>query len=125
MADIHVLDSDASGQARVAFHYPVAAADNDAKCSVRDSLVKSGAGGTTVLAEGTGPGQINTAEKAQIAAGEVYEHVVSVPILSGGTKPAEVQATLRHFYVREKAAAMAGIERRLRFYGQVESEKEA
>jgi hypothetical protein len=123
MADIHVMTTDNDGQARVVFHYPVAEADNEAKCAYRASLVNSGAGGASALAEGTGPGQISAAEKAQIAAGEVYEHAVTIPILSGGSTPEQVQATLRHFYVREKPAAMADIERRLRHYGQTESEK--
>jgi hypothetical protein len=123
MADMHVRQYDSNRRlAEVVMHFPIASANNDVGVNYRTALVNSGMGGTTILPEGTGPGQITTAEKNQIEAGEVYEHRKHVKIMSGGDTNPQMRATLRHFYAQEEADLLAQIQQRLRFFGHEDNE---
>ena len=121
MSDMHVLsghDSDWD----VVMHFPVPDANNDVGVSYADAIVASGIGGVTRMTEGTGPGQIVPAEKALIEAGQVYEHRKDFLVESGGTSTANLRATLRDFYAKEKAHQVARIRESLRYFGHTESE---
>lgn len=122
MSDIHVLDGTGNGGVRVVFHFAVPSANNDVAVNWRTALVNSGLGGSTAMAEGTGPGQIATAEKSQLEAGEVHEYPVEFPVRSGGTAAAELRVSLRALYTARKGAVLASIQDRLRWFGHTESE---
>lgn len=117
MADIHILEI-AGDKVRMAFHFPIADVNNDAAVSLRTALVNSGLGGTTALTEGTGPGQIATAEKTQIQAGEVFEEIVSLVIEQDGaaSDAARLQIAKDHFLERQSELT-SEIPRKLRYYG--------
>lgn len=121
MADIHVQTGDGTHW-QIVMHLPVPNQNNAVAVNYRNALVNSGIGGSTVLTEGVGAGQITTAEKDQIAFGELYEHVEQFRAESGGTSGPELQAALRQFYVQEKAHVTAHLQRRLRYFGHTESE---
>jgi hypothetical protein len=123
MSDIHVLTGDGMTWS-VVMHIPVPDANNSVGVNYRMALVNSGLGGTTSLTEdaGPGPGQISAAEKAQVEAGELYEHRVGFLLESGGTSQAEQRAALRGRYTREKAVEIARLQRQLRYFGHTESE---
>lgn len=121
MSDIHVLDAGAGSAWQCVFHVAIPDAANQVSVSYRTALVNSGIGGTTVLEEGTGPGQISTAEKAAIEAGEVYECVVRVRLESGGTQAGQLRATVRACYLHTEDELIAALQRRLRYYGYEES----
>ena len=124
MSDMHVLAGDGK-QWSVVMHFAVPDANNAVSVNYRLALVSSGLGGTTQLTEGTGPGQIEAAEKTQVEGGEVYEHRDTFLVESGGTASAELRASLRQFYAREKDNVIAGLQRRLKYFGHVENESEA
>ena len=115
--DIHVLTGDGLGVWTLAFHFAVADADNEVGVNYRTALINSGLGGTSAMAEGTGAGQITTAELAQVAAGELYEYSISVPLESGATNNAEMLATARAMYARDETRVLAALQKRLRYYG--------
>lgn len=119
MADIHVLAGGSDCKSwRVAMHFAVPDQENAVGVGYREALVASGVGGTTTLTEGDGPGQITSTEKAQIEAGERYEDIVTVPKLeSGGTEPAQLLASARLFYQRQKADILNQLAARLRYFG--------
>jgi hypothetical protein len=120
MADIHVLTGSGDSWS-VVFHIPVPALNNAAGFPYRTALVNSGIGGATVLPEGTGPGQITVAEKASIQAGAVYEFSISYPFESGGSTPAQLLATVRALYQREKTRLLVELQGRLRYFGYTEA----
>lgn len=121
MADMHVLDGD--GQRwRVAMHFPVPDANNAVGVNYRTALVNSGLGGTTVMAEGTDPGEINATEKADVQSGAVFEYIASFLVESGGTSNAQLRDSLRQFYTTEKNGILTRLQDRLRYYGHTESE---
>ncbi len=103
-------------------HFPVPDTNNDVAVNYRTALVNSGIGGSTVMAEGVGPGQILAAEKTAIEAGEVYEHVAPFRIESSGKTPAQLQRTIRGFLAQAKIDVVAELKRKLRYYGHTESE---
>jgi hypothetical protein len=117
MADIHILTGDGIDNWTVACHYPVADTDNEVSVSYRTAIVNSGLGGTSQMTEGTGPGQITTAELAQIAAGELYEHTISFPAESGATSNAELLTAVRAEYARHNTRVVDRLRRALKYYG--------
>lgn len=121
MSDIHVLDAGAGSAWQCVFHVAIPDAVNQVSVNYRTALVNSGIGGVTVLEEGTGPGQISTAEKAAIEAGEVYECAVQVRLESGGASASQLRATVRAYYLHAADQVVAEFQRRLRYYGYEES----
>jgi len=79
MAKIHALDFDVTGICRVVLHTPIPSGNNIVGNSWKAIWVAAGRN-ITALAEGTGIGQITTAEKASVIAGDVIEIASEVPI---------------------------------------------
>lgn len=122
MSDIHVLAGDGKQLWTIVMHFAVPNVNNSVAVNYRTALVNSGLGGATSMVEGTGPGEIATAEKASIETGALYERLVSFLAESGGSSNLELQASLRQLYTREKAATIANLQKKLRYYGHTESE---
>ncbi len=124
MSNIHVLVGDGRGKVSVVMHFAVPGTDNSASPGVnwQTALVNSGIGGNTSMPIGTGPAQITQAEADSIAAGELFEHRANFPLESAGTRAAGQRVALRAFYVREKAAVIADLQKRLKYTGHTESE---
>ncbi len=121
MADIHVQSGDGVSKWTLVFHFAVPDVDNNVGINYRTVLVNSDLGGSTSMTEGAGAGEIATAEKAQIEAGELYEHTLSVPIESGATDNAEMLALARELYARDEARIISVLQRKLKYYGYVGS----
>jgi hypothetical protein len=123
MADIHVLTESGSGEWRVVMHFAVPDLNNEAGKSYRVALVNSGLGGQTILPEGTGPGQIEPTEVAAIGTGEVYEHLESFRLESGGTTAAERRTALLARYAARKPVMWDKLKKQLRYFGHIENEE--
>lgn len=117
MADIHVLAGDGLRYWTLVFHFAVPDQTNNVNVSYRTALINSGIGGTSQMTEGTGPGQITTAELALIQAGELYEF--SLPFLaeSGATNNAELLTAIRAEYAKHEAPVLNHLKKKLRYYG--------
>ena len=122
MSDIHILSGDGKGRWNVIFHFAVADANNAVSVNYRTALVNSGFGGTTSMTEGVGAGQISTAEKAQVEAGELYEYGTSLLVETGGTAALELQAMIRAEYTRLNTQIINDLQKRLKYFGHTESQ---
>lgn len=118
MSDMHVMSGTADGSWVVVMHFLVPNINNSVTVNYRTAVVNSGLGGTTILTEGVGPGQITTAEKAQVDSGELYEH--STVFRAESTT--NLQNAIRLFYTAEKTSVLAELQRKLRYFGHIESE---
>ena len=117
MADIHVLGGDGLGKWTLVFHFAMPDQDNSVTINYRTALINSGLGGTSTMTEGEGPGQITSAELAQIQAGELYEYSASFPAESGATNNTELLTSIQAVYARGLSAVIARLQRQLRYYG--------
>jgi hypothetical protein len=90
MSALHILDQD-NGQFRCVAHQPVPAGSNTAGVAWKNVILGAGLN-VTSMTEGALPGQISTAEKAQIVAGDVVEAAFTIPLHSGGTSNAQIDA---------------------------------
>lgn len=113
----HVLaGSDDGNSFSVVFHVPIPAVNNRVGISYRTALVNSGLGGKTVMVEGNAAGQITTAEKNQIVAGELYEHSESF-----NTNPGETATVLRDRidarYQQLVSVVQGQVQSRLSYFG--------
>jgi len=124
MSDIHVLDADGSGHVRVAFHFPVPDASNSVGVNYRVAVVNSGIGGTTAMTEGDEPGQIATAEKTQIEAGEVFEELFSPLLANYGDTIAEKRSALLADYAARKSHLVTRLAARLAYFGYTADEED-
>ena len=115
MSALHILEADTAGNYRVAIHTAVPAGNNTAGVKWKAAALAAGRTGTTELTEGTGPGQISTAEKAAILSGDVAEIVVRIPIDSTSWTAAKITAQVKTI-TDEWQARVAN---ELRRYGQV------
>ena len=77
MSKIHILRGATSGLYTIVLHTPMPAGNNQAGFSWQECWVNDGRNVTTMV-EGTGAGQITTAEKADVEAGTVLEFVTSL-----------------------------------------------
>jgi hypothetical protein len=94
VSGLHVLER-VGNQYRVALHITVPTGNNSAGVSWANVLIKSGLGGDTVLADGTGTdGGISAAEKASIAGGTVLEVTDLITPPSQATTPTTINAWL-------------------------------
>jgi hypothetical protein len=87
MSKIHSYEFDSSGVCKVILHTPMPAGNNFVGNSWKNVWIASGRN-TTGMTEGTGIGQISTAEKASIVAGNVIEVSGSIPnniVIQGAT----------------------------------------
>ena len=117
MADIHILTGNGRDTWTYAFHFLVADAVNAVGVNYRTALVNSGLGGTSMMMEGSGSGQITTAELAQIVAGELFEYSRGWLAESGATDNAELLTNVRAEYVRLESIVLNSLQKRLRYYG--------
>jgi len=117
MADIHVLSGNGLGKWTLVFHFAMPDQDNNVTINYRTALINSGLGGTSTMTEGEGPGQITSAELAQIQAGELYEYSTSFPAESGATNNTELLTSIRAVYACDLSAVIARLQKQLRYYG--------
>lgn len=130
MADMHVLTG-AGRRWTVAMHFTVPNTNNSVGVNFRTALAASGIGRQvnadgslgrrSILASGTGAGEITTAEEALLDSGQLFEHVAAFLVESDGTAPAKLRTTLREFFATENATAQARIGERLKYFGHTES----
>lgn len=117
MADIHILAGDGLHHWTLAFHFVVPDQNNDVGISYRTALINSGIGGVSQMVEGTGSGQITTAELASLQAGELYEFTLSFLAESGATNNAELLAAIRTEYAKHETPVLNHLKKRLCYYG--------
>ena len=117
MADIHILTGDGRDVWTYVFHYAVPDTTNAVSVSYRTALVNSELGGASTMTEGTGDGQITTAELAQITGGELFEYSRGWLAESGATNNTELLANVRAEYVRLESIVLSSLQKRLRYYG--------
>lgn len=117
MADIHVLQGDGLRYWTLAMHFAIPNQDNKIGVSYRTALINSGIGGTSQMAEGTGPGQITAAELALIQAGELYEFTLPFLAESGATTNVELLAEIRAEYAKHEIPVLNHLKKQLRYYG--------
>jgi hypothetical protein len=72
MAAIHILEGSRPHTFRIVVHSPVPVGNNSAGMPWQTCIVNSGQANTRMM-EGTGPGQITPAEKAQVESGALIE----------------------------------------------------
>ena len=94
MSKMHVLAADNKGVYNAVAHYPTPAGNNSCGISWKAAGLSSGMIGSTALTEGTGPGQISTAEKASIVAGDVIEVSLTIVSETLASATAEVDAAI-------------------------------
>lgn len=117
MAEFHALAAN-NEVLRYALHVPIPNANNSAGLNWRTALLRSGAGGTTVLPDGDGTGgTISAAEKASIQSGAIYEHQGEVALEL--VPPAGQLAFLDALIAAETARVQAAIQSRLKWFGFV------
>ena len=120
MSQWHVLSGSNDGNSyTVAFHVPVPSVVNRAGINYQTALVNSGLGGKTVMTTGTGPGQITSAELAEIQSGAVYEYLYQY-----GTNPSNTQAqdaaalgTLYTQFATAGGPVLGPLEKQLTYFG--------
>ena len=115
MAKSHIFSKQGQG-VQVVMHFPVPATANAVGVSWRTALVNSGLGGTSVLAEGLGAGQITSAELAQVRSGELLE--AQHMMLLGSVTPG--QAALDYLdaeWERVRQARLAVLSDELDYFG--------
>lgn len=117
MSNYHILTGRDDGNAfTVAFHLAVPNVANRAGVNVRAALVNSGIGGVTIMAEGNGPGQIAPAEKVQIQAGELFEHVEQFAT-NPGENATQLRTRVDARYVELVAALPGKLVAQLSYFG--------
>ena len=126
MSDIHILTGNNNIGWTLAMHFAVPDVNNNVGINFRIALVNSGIGvgedgRRTVMPVGTGAGQINPAEEALLDAGELFEHVTSYIIESGGTSNPQRRALVRELYASLVTSVQASVASRLRYFGHTES----
>lgn len=115
MARIHVLEATGPHQYRVVVHDATPAGNNGAGVAWATALVNSGRA-STVMPEGSGPGQITTAERNQVLAGTVLEAVFDFGFDPALT-PAQRNAALDAEATKLIAETQAELAAKLRFFG--------
>lgn len=84
MGKAHVLAADNGKKYTVVIHTPTPTGNNSAGKSWKNAGLSAGILGTTTLVEGSGVGQITTAERNSIIAGDLVEIVAQFNAESGG-----------------------------------------
>ena len=113
MAKIHILECDDDGNYRMVIHSPVPVGNNAAGISWKTAGLAAGKLGASILAAGTGPGQIAAAEQASIAGGDLMETMATVKAESGGATVASIN-DLADRAITDRRATLA---RQLKYYG--------
>jgi hypothetical protein len=116
MAQVHVLEY-SEGRFRIMIHTATPAGNNSAGFTWSALLLLRGYSGRTAMTEGTGPGQIDPTEKAQIVAGTLLEFELRLeadPALTG----AQLQTLLQNQAPTLIAAQLAAWQSELKWWGQ-------
>lgn len=120
MSQWHVLSGDPDGNTyQIAYHIPVPSANNRVGVNYQVALVNSGLGGRSIMATGTGPGQITSAELAQVQSGALYEFVETY-FTNPGNNIATDTANLNARFTALSAAngpALGPLQKQLTNYG--------
>lgn len=128
MSKIHILGATDEGQYRVVLHFNMPPGNNSAGLTWKSAYVNnwrlnhiSQAGAIlapySIMEEGTGPGQITTAERNQVIAGDVIEIVASIRAESGGTTAASLTAMADQII----AETQARLARELKYFGYTQA----
>jgi hypothetical protein len=115
MAQVHVLEY-VNGHFRCIIHTATPTGNNGAGIAWSLLFLQTGRSGRTVMVEGTAPGQITSAEKAEIMAGTVLEFELAIdadPAMTGGQFQTLLQAQAPGLIT----AQIAQWEQELRLYG--------
>lgn len=115
MSNIHVLTGDTKNRYTIVVHVATPAGNNAAGVPWSQAIINSGRN-TSVMLVGTGPGQIASAELAQITAGTLIESVLlwdDDPALTNAQRVADV--TLRSTQLSNETLARYGAE--LKYFG--------
>ncbi len=124
MADMHVMTGDGE-KWTIVMHIAVPNTDNSVGMNHRSALMRSEYGVVdgrrTILPEGNLAGQITAAEEALLDSGALYEHVGTFMVESGSSSNAELRASIREFYAREKDTVQDRLATCLRYFGHTES----
>ena len=115
MSKIHILEGSRPDTFRIVVHSPVPPGNNSAGFSWATCLVNSGMAATSMI-EGNGPGQITTAEKAQVLGGSLIERRFDFMIDSDWTA-AERNAALDAEAAKLIAETEQHLAATLRWYG--------
>lgn len=116
MARVHVLDS-SGPTTRLVFHIAIPATGNNSAGTQWRTAVRWGVlPRTSVMAVGTNPGQILTAENTQLANGEIHEVVQTVDI-AAGLSVAQANAALDELHADRTAALLAKLQEDLKYFG--------
>jgi hypothetical protein len=104
---------------RVIFHIPIPSANNRVGVNYRTALIGSGIGGTTVMTEGNGTGQIPTAEKNSIATGALLEVNETIDTNPGETANALTTRLNARFteLANVNGPFLSELKRRLEYWG--------
>lgn len=117
---VHVLESLGRGRYRVVLHTAMPAGNNPAGFTWKSAYIAAGLA-VTVLTEGTAPGNITAAEKAQVIAGDVVEIIGEMEAETAGTAPGAVTAAVTQMANAIIAGALAALQERLKFYGYTQN----
>lgn len=117
MASVHILSQSSDNEFQCVIHFPAPSGSNSAGLSWKSVLLASGLAGSTRLVEGTGPGQITAAEKAQVLAGDVIEFETVLRIESGGSTSLQIGVTIDALVANALADHARKVMSQLRRYG--------
>jgi len=116
MATTHVLQRFTPERIVLILHTATPAGNNSAGLTWKTVLLAAGAAGTTSLTVGTGPGQITSAEAAQVTAGDVLEFRREIKFPTAGNNAAKV-ALLNEIVPGIIAEELARLQTVHKFYG--------
>lgn len=118
MADMHIIAGGGGGFWKVAMHFPIPDVVNNVGVNYRTALVNSGLASVSVLDSGAGTeGTISAAEEAQLAAGEVFEHIEDMFLDGPGMTDAIRVALLKTEYAKKDSEVLAELQQKLKFFG--------
>lgn len=117
MANWHARVGSLDGNSfEILYHIPIPSANNRVGVNYRAALIGSGIGGTTKMTEGIAAGQITTAEKTQIVAGEVYEYTETI-FTNPGETDVQLQAKVDARYTTLVTVLQDQLQKRLTYWG--------
>jgi hypothetical protein len=103
---------------QIAYHIPIPSANNLVGINYQVAIINSGIGGRTILATGTGPGQITSADLALIQNGSLFEYVEQLAIDPSKTLP-QLSALVNARFSALTASVQATLQKQLAYFGGV------
>lgn len=116
MATVHVLTR-IGNKFRCIIHFAVPAGNNSANVSWKTAGLNSGLTGSTVMTEGSGAGQITTAEKATVLSGDVIEFTADIEAETAGTSSVQLGAMVDAEAIKLIAAKTTELQTALKWFG--------